>query len=60
MVDYYNKYYGEIISKKYLFNRNKIILQQLPNITKNSLITFVREYILENPNICLFKLNGNV
>jgi hypothetical protein len=59
MVDYYSKYYSEIISKKYLFNRNKIILQQLPNITKNSLITFVREYILENPNICLFKLNGN-
>ena len=55
----YSKYFSEIISRKYLFDRNKIILEQLPKVTTNSLLDFAKKYILENKNKIEFNLNSN-
>jgi insulysin len=57
--DYYNVFFKEIISRKYLFDRKKIILQQMNNITKDSIKEFVNEYIFNNQYKSIFKLKGN-
>ena len=44
----YNKYYNEISKKTYLFDRNKIMLKYINNISINSLIDFINEYIINN------------
>ena len=57
--NYYNIFFNEIISRKYLFDRKKIILQQIKNITKDSIKEFINEYIYNNQYKSIFKLNGN-
>jgi len=56
--DLYSRYFSEIISRKYLFNRKLIINEQIPNITKDSLIKYAKLFIMENNNKCVFKLHG--
>ena len=57
--DCYNKFFSEIISRKYLFNRKKLLVGQLKNITKDSLKNFIKEYIIENEHKCILKITGN-
>jgi secreted Zn-dependent insulinase-like peptidase len=57
--DCYTRFFNEIITRKYLFNRKKIISLQLKNITKDSLINFAKEYILKNEYKCILSVNGN-
>jgi insulysin len=57
--DCYTSFFSEIISRKYLFHRKKIIKGQLKNITKDSLKSFAKEYILENEYKCLLCIKGN-
>jgi len=59
LTEVYNRYLAEIMSRKYLFNRKKIILDQMPNITKESLINFSKKYLINNPNKIEFYLNSN-
>ena len=58
-LDIFNRFLSEIISRKYFFNRKKILIQQLSNITIESLLAFVKIYLLENKQKCIFQLNGN-
>jgi insulysin len=55
----FSKNFHEILTRKYLFNRKKMILQYLDNVTKESLLQFVKKFILENENKSIFQLNGN-
>lgn len=55
----YSKYFSEIVSRTYLFDRKKIILQKLSQITTDSLLDFTKKYILENKNKIQFNLNSN-
>jgi secreted Zn-dependent insulinase-like peptidase len=57
--DVYNKFFSEIISRKYLFNRKKILIQHLTEVSVESLKKFIKNYILENNQKCIFQLNGN-
>jgi len=57
--DCFNKYFNEILTRKYLFDRKKIILQQLKNVTKDSIKNFTKEYIFENTYKSIFRLKGN-
>ena len=59
ITEVYNRYLAEIISRKYLFNRKKIILDQMHNITLESLINFCKKYLINNPNKIEFYLNSN-
>jgi len=56
--DVYSIYLNEIINQYYLFDRKKIILNELNNITINNIIDFIKKYItLENCNIIYVKSN---
>ena len=55
----FDRYFSEIISRKYLFNRKKMIYEHLSKITKESLKKFAIDGLLENKNKCIFKLCGN-
>lgn len=55
----FNKHFNEILTRKYLFNRKKMIIKHIDIVTKESLINFVRKFILENENKSIFQLNGN-
>jgi hypothetical protein len=57
--DYYSKYFSEIISKEYMFNRDIIILKHLNSINKKILIETVNTFILNNNNMCILNVNGN-
>jgi insulysin len=57
--DCYTRFFNEIVTRKFLFNRKKIISLQLKNITKDSLINFAKEYILENEYKSILNVNGN-
>jgi secreted Zn-dependent insulinase-like peptidase len=57
--DYYSKYSSEIILKEYMFDRSKLVLKQLDNITKQLLIDTVNNYILNNNNMCIINIMGN-
>jgi insulysin len=57
--DIYNRFFSEIISRKYLFNRKKILIQQIANVTIESLQSFIKVHLLENKKKCTFELNGN-
>lgn len=48
MDDKINRYFPEIISRQYMFNRNEILLKQLENITVDDVIEFAKKY-LSNP-----------
>lgn len=58
--DIFSRFYSEIISRKYLFDRKTILLKQLVLVTNESLITFINEYMLNNPLNCVFELHGNI
>ncbi len=58
MDDKFYKYYTEIYSKNFLFNRNEILLKQLDKITKDDLIEFVKKYINPENRIKII-INGN-
>lgn len=55
----YHKYLTEILNRKYLFNRKKLVLQQIKNINKESIINHAKKYILNNINKSVFFLEGN-
>ena len=57
--DIFNKFFNEIINRKYLFNRKQILIQNLVNISIESLKNFITTYLLENNKKCIFQLNGN-
>jgi secreted Zn-dependent insulinase-like peptidase len=57
--DYYASFFSEIISRKYLFHRKRIIVSQLKNVTKESLKNFVNEYIFKNKYRSILCVNGN-
>jgi len=57
--DYYASFFSEIISRKYLFHRKKIIVSQLKNVTKESLKNFVNEYIFKNKYKSILCVKGN-
>ena len=57
--DIFNKFFSEIINRKYLFNRKQILIQNLVNITIDTLKNFITTYLLENNKKCIFQLNGN-
>ena len=57
--DIFNKFFTEILSRKYLFNRRKILLAQLDKISIESLLSFVKQFILENDKVCILEVNGN-
>jgi insulysin len=57
--DIFNKFLSEIMSRKYFFNRKEILIQQLSNVTIKSLLEFVKKYLLDNKQKCIFQLNGN-
>ena len=55
----YYKYFSEILTRKFLFDRKKIILEKLSQVTTNSLLDFAKKYILDNKNKIDFHLNSN-
>ena len=55
----YQIFFSEIINRKYLFNRKQILIQNLVNISIESLKNFITTYLLENNKKCIFQLNGN-
>lgn len=57
--DIFNNFFSEIISRKYLFNRKKILIKNLVNISIDSLKKFIKTYLLQNIKKCIFQLNGN-
>lgn len=57
--DVFNRFFTEIISRKYLFNRKKLLIQQLDKVTVESLVGFVRQFIFENDKTCVLEINGN-
>ena len=57
--DIFIKFFNEIINRKYLFNRKQILIQNLVNISIESLKIFITTYLLENNKKCIFQLNGN-
>jgi insulysin len=57
--DVFNKYFSEIISRQYLFNRKKILVQHLEKVTMESLINFVDSFMINNNKICILEVNGN-
>jgi insulysin len=59
LLDIFNKFFNEIINRKYLFNRKQILIDNLVNISIDSLKKFITTYLLENNNKCIFQLNGN-
>ena len=56
MKEVFINYSNEIISKKYLFNRKKILLKQINNVSINSLINFCNKYIINNINKYIIKI----
>ena len=52
----FSENYGEIISKKYLFNRIDLLIKKLDKVNLEDLINFYKKYILDNKPIIL-KLN---
>lgn len=52
----FNKYYYEIIYKTYLFNRNKLMLKYIDDITIESLILFIKKYIINNNKKNIIKI----
>ena len=59
MNDVFNRYFSEILSRKFLFNRKKIILQQLGNVNLDSLIKYAKLFIINNTKKIEFILHGN-
>ena len=57
--DIFNKFFNEIISRKYLFNRKQILTDNLINVSIDSLKKFITIFLLENNKKCIFQLNGN-
>jgi len=53
----FNKYYNEIISETYLFNRNYLMLKYINFINKESLIKFIKKFIINNNKINIIKIN---
>ena len=57
--DVFNRFFSEILSRKYLFNRKKLLIQQLDKVTVESLVAFVKQFIFENEKTCILEINGN-
>ena len=53
------KCYDEIINKTYQFNRNKLLLKELKNVSIKSLICMAKKYILKNESTCCIEIVGN-
>jgi insulysin len=54
----YSRYCNEIISRKYLFNRKEILLNNIKLLSKEKLIKFIKKYINTNNQI-LRIIEGN-
>ena len=57
MLELYNKYFAEIKSNNFIFDRNKILLKFINKITINSLIRFINKFILNTKNKFIIKIN---
>jgi insulysin len=57
--DFYTNFFSEIISRKYLFHRKKIVSTQIKNISKESIIEFINEYIFNNKYKSIICIKGN-
>ena len=57
--DFYSNFFSEIISRKYLFHRKKIVSTQLKNVSKESIKEFINEYIFNNKYKSILCVNGN-
>jgi len=55
-IELFMKYYYEIYSRQYLFNRNKLLINEIKNVTKESLIQFIQKYIFNNKFINTIKI----
>ena len=55
----FDRYFSEILSRKFLFNRKKIILQQLGNVNLESLLKYAKLFIINNTKKTEFILHGN-
>jgi insulysin len=55
----FDRLFSEIISRKYLFNRKKLLIKQLKLVTIDSLINFVENYIYLNKNKSIVEVRGN-
>lgn len=58
MNELYNKYSYEINQRTYLFNRNKILLKHINEISLKSLINFIEEKLLNNKKINITKISS--
>ena len=56
MNELYNKYSDEITQKTYMFNRNKILLKHINEISLKSLIKFIKKKLLNNKKINIIKI----
>ena len=56
----YKRYFSELISKKYLFDRKTMLVEQIEKVSKDSLIKFTTSYMLGNSNKCVFSLIGKL
>jgi secreted Zn-dependent insulinase-like peptidase len=57
--DVFDRYFSEILSRKFLFNRKKIILQQIGNVNLDSIIKYAKLFIINNTKKTEFILHGN-
>lgn len=57
--DIFTKYSDEITNNTFVFNRTKLLLDQINNITKNDLILFVKEKIIPENIIKVIIQNDN-
>jgi insulysin len=48
--DLINKYFSEILNNTFVFNRNKLLLKYIDNVTNTSLCKFINKYIINNKN----------
>ena len=55
-IQLFMKYYSEIYSREYLFNRNQILMNEIKKVTKASLIQFIQKYIFNNKFINIVKI----
>ena len=56
LIELFSHYNKEIITKKFLFDRKKILLEQMDNISIDSLINFCDKYIINNKNKYIIKI----
>jgi secreted Zn-dependent insulinase-like peptidase len=54
----FDKYYSEIVDRKYMFDRNKLLLAYIDKISIESLCNFISNYILKNNKINIIQITS--